>query len=217
MDIPYYLELQRRAFDIFRYISCHDLNFETHSVIIESALVDTGSFFDSLCQTFIRGKSMGGHAFRQQSSVGRLPEKVAGQNFNFPDYRTLLEGDYELSTYRVNLNPYEPANIYNPLMHSPDSISYFLIAPFEEWARAEQSPWWKAFTDLKHDRIRNSREAKLRHLIFALAAAFIVLSLQHQAEFRDGLVPTEIYDLFFPKYWRAAGRIFPGTITWAPN
>jgi hypothetical protein len=53
LEIAYYFELQRRVFDIFRYVSCHKANFNVYSVVVESVLVDAGSFFDSQCQTLI--------------------------------------------------------------------------------------------------------------------------------------------------------------------
>jgi hypothetical protein len=100
LDLPYYVELQRRMVDIFRYVSCHERNFATYSVILESLLIDTCSFFDSLCQTLIREKSLAGHVFKQESGIDDFSKKVSGgkADFNFRDYRELLEGDFVLST-----------------------------------------------------------------------------------------------------------------------
>jgi hypothetical protein len=216
MDIPYYIELQRRTFDIFRYASCHEKNFDTYSVMIESLLVDTCSFFDSLCQTFIREKAKVGHAFKEQSKIKDFAKTVGGgENFNFSDYRTLLEGEFVLSKMEVNLNPYEDALYSNPMNYAPAKIVGYLILPFQEWATGKASPWWKAFTDLKHDRLSNFREAKLRHVIYSLAAVFIILTLRNEADFKNGNVAPEIYDLFFPKYWAWKGRVMPGTFTWS--
>ena len=64
--------------DTFRYVSCHEKNFETHSVILESLLVDTCSFFDSLCQTFIREKSQAGYAFKQEVREVKNSGKESG-------------------------------------------------------------------------------------------------------------------------------------------
>jgi hypothetical protein len=54
MDVPYFLELQRRLLEVFRFVSCHERNFATYSLVLESLLIDGGSFFDSLCQSYIR-------------------------------------------------------------------------------------------------------------------------------------------------------------------
>jgi hypothetical protein len=218
LDIPYYLELQRRMFDIFRYVSCHEKNFDTYSVVLESLLVDACSFFDSMCQTFIREQSLAGHTFKKQSETKRFTEKASGkEEFNFGDYRALLEDDYALSNREINLNPYEDALYSNPMHYSPDQISGYLVSPFKEWAVSGSgigSPWWQAFTALKHDRLRNFREAKLKNAIDSLAAAFMILTLRNETEFKAGTVPSDLYDLFFPKYWTFKGRLFPGIVTW---
>lgn len=217
LDIPYYLELQRRMFDIFRYVSCHERNFETYSVNLESLLVDACSFFDSLCQTFIREKSLSGYVFKQQARVSDFKKKVNGKaEFNFAAYRTLLESDFVLSKREVNLNPYEDAPYSNPMNYHPDSISGYLILPFQQWATAQSaSPWWRAFNDLKHDRLNNFREAQLRHVIGSLAAIFVVLTLRNETEFKNGRVAADLYDLFFPKYWTFKGRLMPGNVMWS--
>lgn len=216
LDIPYYIELQRRMFDILRYVSCHEKNFDTYSVILESLLIDTCSFFDSLCQTLIREKSLAGCTFKQESLVDSFKKKVSGNaEFNFGDYRELLEGDFVLSTKEVNLNPYEDALYSNPMHYLPDKVSGHLIVPFKEWATGSSSPWWKAFTDLKHDRMINFREAKLRNVIHSLAAVFIILTLRNETEFKAGSVSLELYDLFFPKYWTFKGRVSVMNFMWS--
>jgi len=215
LDIAYYTELQRRVLDIFRYVSCHKDNFGTYSIIMESVLVDTGSFFDSLCQTFIRAMSSSGHRFKQESHIPDFVKKANGSdNFNFTDYRTLLEGEFTLSGRQVNLNPYEGAFYANPTSYAPDKVTGYLIRPFQEWATGAPSPWWRAFTDLKHDRLSNFRQATLGNVIHGLAAVFVVLTLNNEPLFKDGHVAPELYHLFLPKYWEWKGRVFPGNFTW---
>ena len=93
--------------DTFRYVSCHENNFETYSIILEGLLIETCSFFDSLCQTLIREKSLGGYGFSHECSVNDFKRKVDGKEFNFGDYRSLLQDDLELDTRKVKLNLYE--------------------------------------------------------------------------------------------------------------
>ena len=201
--------------DIFRYVSCHKNNFDTYSIIMESVLVDTGSFFDSLCQTFIRALSSSGHRFKRESHISDFVKKASGSdNFNFADYRTLLEGEFTLSGRQVNLNPYEDAFYANPTSYAPDKVSGYLVTPFQEWATDAPSPWWRAFTDLKHDRLNNFRQATLGNVIHCLAAVFIVLTLHNEPLFKDGHVASELYHLFLPKYWKSKGRIFSGHFIW---
>lgn len=192
--------------DIFRYVSCHEKNFDTYSLTLESLLIDTCSFFDSLCQTLIRDKSRAGYTFKREPEVVHFKEKVSlTEDFNCGDYRILLEGDFTLSTCKVNLNPYEDA-YSNPMYDLPDAVSGYLIAPLEEWSNGKRPLWWEAFTGLKHDRMSNFREAKLRNTLHALAAVFIILTLHNESEFKAGSVTLEVYDLFFPKYWAFSGR-----------
>lgn len=214
-DIAYFIELQRRILNIFRYVSCHEDNFGAYSISMESLLTDSGSFFDSLCQTFIRAKSSSGHHFKQESLVSDFTDKASGTtNFNFDNYRVLLEGEYTLSNRGVNLNPYEDAFYGNPTSYAPDNIQGYRITPFREWASGVASPWWKAFTDLKHDRISNFRQATLGNVIHTLAAVFIILTEHNEPDFKEGHVVPEIYDLFLPKYWKWNGRVFTGNFKW---
>lgn len=215
LNIAYYTELQRRMIDIFRYVSCHERNFNTYSIILESLFVDTGAFFDSLCQTLIRTRVSNGQPFKQESIVANLAKKVSGKdNFNISNYRDLLEGDFTLSAKEVNLNPYEDMFFAYPTNYRPDKVTGYLFAPFKEWANNESLPWWKAFTDLKHDRVQNFRAATLGNVIYALAAVFILLTIYNESDFKEGHVALEIYDLFLPKYWQWKGRKMPGQFTW---
>jgi len=215
LDIAYYSELQRRVFDIFRYVSCHQNNFGAYSIIMESVLVDSGSFFDSLCQTFIRARSFDGHHFRQEACVKDFANKASrDDNFNCGDYRLLLDGEFALSGRSVNLNPYEDVFYANPTRYPPDSVAGYLVTPFQEWAAGKALPWWNAFTALKHDRLSNFRQATLGNVIHALAAVFIILTVHNEEEFKEGHLAPDIYDLFLPKYWQSKGRIFPGNIMW---
>lgn len=216
LDIAYFMELQRRVFEIFRYVSCHEDNFDVYSIVLESVLVDSGSFFDSLCQTFIRSQSSSGQHFKRESEVSGFEKKANGtDDFNFADYRTILQGEFGLSERKVNLNPYVGAFYGNPTNYAPDNVSGYLIEPFREWSGDDKaSPWWKAFTALKHDRLINFQQATLRNVVHAVAAVFIVLTMQNESDFKDGRVGFGIYDLFLPKYWEWKGKIMPGNFTW---
>jgi hypothetical protein len=136
-------------------------------------------------------------------------------DFNCGDYRFLLESDFALSKREVNLNRYEDKLCLNPLQCSPDKMSDYLVVPFREWATDNGLPWWEAFTDLKHDRLSNFHKASLKNALYSLAGVFMVLTLREEAEFKAGIVPPELYDLFFPKYWNFRGRIMPGNFVWS--
>ncbi len=214
-DVPYYVELQRRMFDIFRYVSCHKNNFETHSVMLESLLIGAASFFDSQCQTFIRDKALAKHVFKRECEIKEFKKKVEGsEDFNCGDYRVLLEVEFGMSKRAVNLNPYEDAMVLNPLSYDPSKINAFPIVPFQEWGADKSLLWWNTFTDLKHDRLTNHKEATLLNTILALAAAYVMLTLQNEVAFKHGHISPELYDLFFPQYWTWQGRIAVMSYLW---
>lgn len=215
-DISYYVFLQRRMCDIFLYVSCHVDNFGTYSIQIESLLVDICSFFDSLSQRFIRELATGGRQFVNNAGIDRLTQKMAGtEYFNAGDYRVLLEGDFTFSQKEVNLNAYEDTLYVNPLAFAPTNIKGYTLYPFKQWANGSSTPWWEAFTSLKHDRLSNMRHATLRNAIDALAATYIVLTFRHEQTFKEGRVDGELYTLFVPKYWAWKGRAMPGVFTWS--
>jgi hypothetical protein len=187
-------------------------------VVLESLLTDTCAFFDSLCQDFIREKSRAKYTFKQQHKVGNFQKKADGSEelyFNCGDYRLLLEGNFGLSTRRVNLNPYEDALYSNPMNYAPDEISGYMIVPFKEWSAGTSPTWWEAFTSLKHDRMSNFQQATLENALYSLAAVFIMLTVRNEADFKAGKVSPELYNLFFPKYWTFKGRVHLANFTWS--
>ena len=223
LELDYFHELQRNMIDIFRYVACHETNFCSFSIRIESTLVDTAAFFDSVCQDFIRlshaehnvrreiGETHASCAsrFKAADRVAKFQEKVSGGvEFNMGDYRTLLEAEFRLSRCEVQLRPYQQNY---PSLKFPDG---FRLKPFSQWANDERLPWWETFTKLKHDRINNFRQATLGNAINALSAVFVVLSFKYQEDFRGGLLAGETYALFYPLYWRKAGSIVPVLPIW---
>jgi hypothetical protein len=53
---------------------------------------------------------------------------------------------------------------------------------------------------------RTSANATLGNVIYSLAAVFIVLTLQNEADFKQANVVLDLYDMFFPTYWEFHGR-----------
>jgi hypothetical protein len=214
-DIQYFLSLQDRFVDLLKYITCHEKNFSCYSVKNESLIVDICSFFDSLCQTYIRDLNSSGHIFINQINVRSFLGKIQKKsNFDAGDYRKLLEGDLNLSIKAVNLNLYEDHLIIDPLGYHPNEIDGYQVVPFKEWGTGTQTKWWDSFTKLKHNRVLNHREATLRNVVFSLAAIFVILCLENEAAFMEGTIPPIIYRAFLPKFWKFHGRRMPGIIMW---
>lgn len=212
-DVTYYLELQRRLFEIFLYVSCHEDNFGTFSIKLESLFVDICSFLDSLCQTVIRELGSTGHRFKAENSVKSLRDKMSGaEHFDFGDYRGLLEGDFLLSTKELVLNPFEGS--LHAFGGQSVSIQGPRIKPFSEWATGKSPDWWRAFTKLKHDRLANARESTLKNVILSLAATFVVLAYRNEGMFKAGSVNAQVYHLFMPTYWDFKDYAFKGQPMW---
>jgi hypothetical protein len=214
-DIQYFLGLQDRFDDLLKYTTCHEDNFSCYSIKNESLIVDICSFFDSVCQTYIRDHHFSGYAFIYEASIKHLQNKFDGScNFNAGDYRQLLDEDFKLSKREVNLNLYNDHLFLNPLAFHPDEIDGYKILPFEEWGTGKPTKWWNSFTHLKHNRVLNHKEATLRNVVFSLAGVFVILCLENKQAFMEGKVPSDIYRAFFPKFWDFSGRVIPGVFMW---
>jgi hypothetical protein len=214
LDILYYFELQKRLKEIVLFISCHQDNYNTYSIKIENLFVDICSFFDSLTQTWITEKKQNGFSFTNEANVVKLNHKLAGRdNFNFGDYKILLEPDFNLSAKEVNLNIYQDNYFGNPMNFSPSSIIGHKLKPFDNWTVGSLS-WWSAFTKLKHNRLSHIKEATLGRTLNSLAAVYIILSLKNEQSFKEGNVSEDIYEVYFPLYWVNSGRKMSGIITW---
>jgi hypothetical protein len=115
----------------------------------------------------------------------------------------------------VNLNRYDGKFFANPTHYAPEMVNGFIVSPFSGWAKPKATSfWWAAFTNLKHDRLSNFRNATLEAVVYTMAAVFIMLTLHNEATFKQGRVETAVYDLFLPKYWKSKGRRMPGNFTW---
>jgi len=208
-SVSHYLLLQRRMLDVFLSVSCHESNFDVYSVVMESLITEAGSFFDSMCQTFIREEHQAGRIFKNEKMVQDfdLKAKASDTYFNMGDYRLLLENEFGLSSREINLNSYEDSLYSDVLRFSPNQIDGYRLRPLKEWASGNSPDWWKVFTGLKHDRVSHHKQATLGHAIHALGAVFIVVTEREMAAFKEGHITPEVYTLFFPKYWTWNGRV----------
>lgn len=207
LDISYYLELQRRFEEILLFVALHEDNFGVYSIKIENLLVATCSMFDSLCQEYISELKNGGHIFSNEPSD--INQKVSGgKDFNMGDYRLVLESEYLLSSYEINLNCYQDNFFGNPYYYFGGlnrSLNGYKITPFSSWSESKKPHWWSAFTLLKHNRTINFKQGTMKNLVDALAATFIVLSLKNKQTFFESTLDKEIYNVFFPCYWKYKG------------
>lgn len=216
LDFPYYLELQKRLEELFLYVSCHEKNFNTHSIKIENLFVDNCAFFESLCQSFIIEKVEEGYQFRFKNNITDFDKKVRGEkHFSIVDYRMILDKEFNLSEKELNLNTYEDLYFGNPQgIDLPAKINGYKIKPLNDWALDKNPQWWLSFTKLKHNRLKNIKQATLKNLINSVGATYLVITLKNEDKFKKGKVSEELYNVFYPKYWTFKGRVSVGIVRW---
>lgn len=173
--------------------------------------MDTCTFFDSLCQSFIIEKHNSGHEFSASNTVEKYNEKIIGNSFfNMGDYRKIFENEFNISTNKVNLNCYYRNYYGNPiyiLSGEIHQLNGYSLKPFHNWNNTTNNSleWWNDFTSLKHNRLINVEKGTYENLINALAATFIILSIKNEDTFKNAQLDKEIYNIFFPKYWTFEG------------
>lgn len=213
--LPYFIDLQNRMIDIFPFVSCHEKNFGTYSIKIESLFVDVCSFFDSLCQTYIYEQHTKGYVFKDVAEVKKFAKKLASvrepkgtckkdEFFNAGDYRALFEGNYKLSDKEVGVNNYDGQLVVDAVQFPPKKADSYVVLPFQEWAEGHSTAWWEAYTKLKHNRLANHREATLKNLIYAMAGTYIITTFREVDVFKLGGI-RELYRPFLPWYWAVGG------------
>lgn len=207
LDVSQYLEFQKRVLALFPHISCRTENFQTFSTVLVSVLVDAGSLFDSLAQTFIRHCAFSGISFRAAGSVRDFQKKINVEKFfTMEDYRVLLEEQFEMSAKALNLNVYDDDFYSYPTRCLHDASHRFELRPFKEWSEDRSLPWWNAFTALKHDRSTNLTKATLENTLLATAGAFVLLTVFHEAYLKKRFRGLDLLKLFTPLYWKVTSQ-----------
>ncbi len=206
IEAPYFLELQSRLLEIFKYVSCHKDNFNTYSIKIENLFVNVCAFYDSLAQALIRHLHSEGHVFT--STVSDFTKKMDGdKEMNFKDYRYLLINEFDMKEMEINLNVYEEGYIPNAVRLPIEPIENFLFKPYGKVTSGGAQKWWRAFTKLKHDRLENIAHAKLKYLIDAMGATYILLTFKQKDAFVNATLPPEIFKVFYPSHMRKGGQV----------
>jgi len=207
LDVGYYAELQKRLFDVFLYVSCDKRNFGTFSITLASIFLDAASFFDSLAQTFIRSHAEAGQKFKSEARIDNFRRKIDGKDFfNMDDYRILFEMEFLFSDKVLNLNPHGGDFYSQPTACFRDPARCFDVQPFIAWSSDKNPEWWRAFTRVKHDRIKHMDQATLGNTIEAYGAVLTVLSFYHTRFMKFHTRALDTYRLFTPRYWKLEGQ-----------
>lgn len=87
--------------------------------------------------------------------------------YNMTVYKK-VDTTHHLSSYEVGL----------PIWNGPQRV----IKPFEGWKAGQGLAWYQAYNASKHDRLIAFKEAKMEHLLSAVAGLLVLLSSQFRTE-----------------------------------
>jgi hypothetical protein len=211
LEVGYYSELQKRLIGLFQTVACDQRNFGTFSVVMASIFLDSASYLDSLAQNLIRAYASAGKTFKSAGSVRDYAKKLQGDlHFNMADYRCLLDVEFGLSAKEVNLNCHGGDYYGSPTACLAESAARFPMSPFAEWSSGQSPAWWKAFTDVKHDRIKHGNKATLENTLLSMAAVVVVLVEYRPRYMRESAAGLDAFRLFTPLYWKISASRMAG-------
>jgi hypothetical protein len=152
--LQWYGWLEDELLDIFKYIPPTEQNLETFSPRLASLIIESCGLLDSV--------------LRQVSGEVSIVDgkRVHRHDLDIRDYARLYADRYQIPSAKSIL-----------LITPPRYIS-----PFEEWTTlitgGDYKPvgWWRTHTELKHDRIANLKNARLKCAIESLCGLHLIVS-----------------------------------------
>ncbi len=140
----WYDSLEHRLQEIAHYLPLNKQeNQEAVSPRFVPVLIEAASIIDSI--------------FRRT-----LPDKVPR-----PKGREVKRSDANVNDYYQELEPkLQLSGTSSLVLVSPP----FVVTPFQGWTEKVSPTWWKAYNSLKHDRLRNSKQANLKNTLNAVCA-----------------------------------------------
>src|SRR2546423_10093793 len=143
IDGSLYLDMQNRLIEALHFVSCHEDNLATYSIRLSALLLEAGSFFDSLSQSFIRWRYDTGEPLESGSEIPSLNDKLNGKkNFTVSDYRRVFESEFRFSSRGLNLNTHNDHFFATNSQLLPPKGPGYRIVPFAEWATDRSPQWW---------------------------------------------------------------------------
>lgn len=131
------------------YIPIEDEHLDTWSLKLGNILLILGSVLDSFFQVAIEDSYF--------DSIPKIKNIRSKSKKNITDYRKVFESYYKLSEKYVYIRSMERR-----------------IQPFVKWKQNQHLEWWRAYQLVKHNRFKNKKEAKLRHVLDGMAALFLL-------------------------------------------
>lgn len=144
-----YLLLEDEFINYIRYVPIVPNHNNVWSYPLASILNNVGSCIDLFFKNAIDCQSLDG-----KNNIQTIRDK---SKKNMKDYRSLFDEEYQLSKKTI-------FNLQNFSSH----------CPFYKWGNKQTPPWWKNYTDIKHDRFRNKEKATLSLTLDALGGLFLL-------------------------------------------
>ena len=170
-----YVYLEDDFIESIRYLPLVPAHYEVWSAHFADLIIRIGSVFDSFLKRAIFCESLD-----NVDHIEKCREKYKSKEMiNIVDYYKIFEPFYILSSKDVhNLHTFET------------------VTPFSKWVNDyEPLGWWKAYTDLKHDRFVNKEVATLEKTLNALGGLFLLNVLHSET------APTLVdYDIIKSNY-----------------
>lgn len=134
-----------------RYVPLVEAHENVWSASLGSILLNIGSLIDSFFKNISYEKST-----TDVKNIENIRKKDR-DHLNMGDYRSVYEACCSLSEKKI----FELRNLCP-------------INPFLNWGSDISPKWWKAYTDLKHDRFQNIEKGTLINVLEALGGLFLL-------------------------------------------
>lgn len=190
----YYLMLEEKFIQTTNYVTLAEDNYAAYSneyaALMQTIGAELDSFFKVYCPDDL-------------SKYKEIAEQNPKDKPNIITYRACL-----LDTY--------PDIVKQEVEIKSAGIRF---CPFGEWnpnlSSREQKPlmWWKAFADIKHDRLDSRKEANQKNTLFILGALYL-LEMKCLKNITEGKnvpdLPSKASDLFSLPGWKSDYTHFGG-------
>lgn len=174
----YYLTLENRFMETLSYAALCSDNYKCYSDAYALMLQVIGAEVDAVFKVYC------GFNSSDRKSIANYITEV--------DHKEMQTGfhGFHIRDQKIELREYE-----------------ITVQPFKDWDAAkpaESLSWWKAFTDIKHDRFGNKEQANQENVLNALAALYL-LEMLILKEVTDDTGEIDVFDkgsaLFTLRNW----------------
>lgn len=155
--------IQQDILSLFESIEPSDINCPTYSFRIHSLLMRTCIEVEANFKAILK-ENIYNPIIKNGANAG---QPRLDHTWNIKDFK-IINKTHHLDEYKIEL----------PFWAGPGKERQ----PFKEWKTTDSLPWYKAYNECKHDRLKNFPKANLGNLIDAYCGLFVLLSAQFRTE-----------------------------------